>query len=368
MNKKWSLSLGKYAGIKLFVHWTFPILIIWVFLMYSRMGNNFSDGVMGVLFIMVLFICVVLHEFGHALTAKRFHIKTRDITLYPIGGIASLENMPENPRQELLVALAGPAVNVVIAAILWIYLTLSGSMPDLSTLQTADQMQALPFVFSLLAANVVLVVFNMIPAFPMDGGRVLRALLAFRMNRASATRLAAGIGRIFAIIFVLFGFLFNFWLVLIGLFIYMSASGEATYETTKDVLRNLSVKDVLMTKYTVLSPDDTLEKAVQILLDGQEREFLVVQNDLVMGILTRKALISGLSDFGKTDLVSNVMQKEFMTLTPEMRLKDIFSKMLRNDSTVYPVQKEGRLLGMVNRENVNELIMVKQAALPDQKI
>src|SRR5215203_4058606 len=217
---KWSLYLGKISGIKIFIHWTFLILIGWIFLMHAQAGNDLSEGLWGVIFILALFACVVLHELGHALTAKRFKIVTRDITLYPIGGIASMESLPDKPGQELLVALAGPAVNVVIAAGLWIYMQSADLMPDLTKLKSSDEIQNVPFVFNLFAANVVLVVFNLIPAFPMDGGRVLRAILAFKMDRTKATRIAATIGQFMAMIFVFFGFFFNFWLVFIGLFVF----------------------------------------------------------------------------------------------------------------------------------------------------
>lgn len=364
MNRKWSLHLGKYAGIHVYVHWTFLILIGWIFLSYFRVEYSITEGLTGVLFILTLFVCVVLHEFGHALMARRFHISTRDITLYPIGGVARLENMPDNPKQELMVAAAGPGVNVVIAGLLGIGLLLSGSMPDLSALKVEEEMPSLPFLFSLFAANVALVVFNMIPAFPMDGGRVLRALLALKMDRATATRTAAGVGRILAIVFVFLGFFFNFWLVFIGLFVYLGASGEANYETTRSILGGFTVEDVLMTKYTMLSPDDTLEKAVQALLDGQEHEFLVGRDGEVQGILTRKALLGGLSAYGKTTPVAAVMKKEFSFLTPDMRLKDVYAAILRNDVSVYPVQQGSTLIGIVDKENINELIMVKQAAGP----
>lgn len=361
MKKKWSLYLGTFSGIKVYIHWTFLILIGWIFLMHSRAGHGYSAGLWGVAFILALFACVVLHEFGHALTAKRYKIQTKDITIYPIGGIASLESMPEKPGQELLVALAGPAVNVVIAVALWIYLRSAGVMPDLASLKTAEHMQNLPFAFNLFAANIALAVFNLVPAFPMDGGRVLRAILAFRMDRAKATRVAAGIGQFLAMIFVFFGFFYNFWLVFIGLFIYLGAGSEAAYEATKNVLAGYSVRDVLMTRFTFLSPDDNLEKAAQALLDGQDQNFLVMANERVQGVLTRKEMIHGLTAYGKGSLISNSMRKDFITLTPDMKLQEVYTKMITNSCTVYPVQENGRLIGMVDKENISELILVQQA-------
>ncbi len=174
-------------------------------------------------FILALFVCVIFHEFGHALTAKRYNIQTKDVTVYPIGGVATLESMPRKPKQELMVAFAGPAVNIVIAAALWIYMQLSATMPVWTVLKNVDHMQTESFVFNLFVANIILAVFNLIPAFPMDGGRVLRALLAFKMDRSKATRIAAEVGQFLAILLVFLGFFFNFWLVFIGLFIYLGA-------------------------------------------------------------------------------------------------------------------------------------------------
>lgn len=361
MTKKWALYIGNFSGIKVFIHWTFLLLLVWIFLMYARMGHGWQAGFWGVVYILALFACVVLHEFGHALTAKRFNIKTRDITIYPIGGVARLEKLPDKPGEELLVAFAGPAVNIVIAFVLWIYLKLTGTMPELETLRNTTDLQNPPFIFNLFATNIALVVFNLIPAFPMDGGRVLRALLAFKMDHAKATRIAAVIGQVLAAVFVFFGFLYNIWLVFIGLFIYFGAGTESAYETTKKLLSGFTVADVLIKKFTTLSPDDSLDRAAHVLLEGQEQEFLVTMNEDVIGILTRKQLIYGLSTLGKSASIANVMQKDFITLSPEMDLQDVYTTMLTNVYNVYPVKENSRLIGIIDKDNVTELILVQQA-------
>ncbi len=358
---KWSLYLGKISGIKIFIHWTFFILIIWIFLMHSQMGHGLSGGLWGVAFILALFACVVLHEFGHALTAQRFKIKTRDITLYPIGGVASLESMPEKPGQELLVALAGPFVNVVIAGLLWIYMSSTGIWPDLASLKNASQIQNLPFAFNLFSANIVLAVFNLIPAFPMDGGRVLRALLAFRMDRTKATRVAASIGQLLAIVFVFFGFYYNFWLVFIGLFIFLGAGGEAKIEETKAGLKGLKVSDVLMHRYSVLSPDEPLSNAVSLLLDSQEQSFIIKDNGKVKGTLSRKEIISGLSRFGQNIPVEKVMRTEFPYLQTSDSLADILQRFSDGKHTLLPVFQNGELAGVLDMENITEFLQVQNA-------
>ena len=294
MQKKWSLYLGKIAGIKVFIHWTFWILIIWIFMMYYQMGHSFEHALMGIVFIITLFACVVLHELGHALTARRFKIRTRDITIYPIGGVASLESMPEDPRQELGVAIAGPLVNIAIALILWIYLQSTGQMPDVSKLTNSSYIAG-SFGFRLMVINVILAVFNMIPAFPMDGGRVLRALLAFKLDRGRATMIAARIGQLLAIVFVFLGFFYNFWLVFIGLFIFLGAGAESRAEMIKSALSHTSIGDVMRTSYPILHPADQLKEAVNTMRNSSEKSFLVMDNDnkKVMGVIGQEEIIHG---------------------------------------------------------------------------
>lgn len=362
---KLSLFVGRYAGIKVYIHWSFWIILIWIFYMYYNRSQDVGEGLHGVLFILALFGCVVLHEYGHALTARRYNIATRRITLYPIGGVASLESMPEKPGQELKVAAAGPLVNVVIAALLWAYLQLSGQIPDLAAMENSDaealENVRLPFAFSLLLANLVLVVFNLIPAFPLDGGRMLRAALAFKMDRARATRIAATIGQFLAIAFVFIGFFYNFWLVIIGFFIYMGAGSEASYETIKTGLADYRVQDVIMRKFSLLSPEDTLERAVELLLNSQEQEFIVATESGIAGVLNRKALIRGLSELGKTAPVSGVMSTDYLTLHPNMPLQEVYHQMITGAASICPVIENDRFIGIVNKTNIDELLMVDSA-------
>lgn len=363
---KWSLSLGSVAGIRIYVHWTFVILIGWILISHIKQGHGLADGLVGVAFVLTIFLCVILHELGHALTARRFNIKTKNITILPIGGLASMERMPEKPGQELWVAIMGPVVNVVIALILYLYLAAVDGIPGIEEIQAIEESKGTLltegfFLFNLLLVNVILVVFNLIPAFPMDGGRVLRALLSYGTDRVRATKIAARIGQFLAIIFVFAGFYTNFWLVFIGIFIFLGAGGEASFETTKSILANYRVKDVLMTKYTVLSPDDTLGDAVGRLLDGQEQEFLVGTEHEVQGILGRTDLIKGLHELGKDALVTKAMKTEFVKLNPESELRQVYQEMVSKGYTIVPVFDNDRLIGALDRENVDELILVKQA-------
>lgn len=239
---KWSYRLGRIAGIDVNIHATFALLIAWILLTHWLAGQTFNAAIGGLAFVTAIFGCVLLHELGHALAARRFGIGTRDITLLPIGGVARLERMPEKPIQELWVALAGPAVNVAIAAALYAWLLLTHQLVPLSQLGVATG----PFVERLLIVNMLLIVFNMIPAFPMDGGRCVRALLALRLEYAKATRIAAGLGQVIAVGFVVLGLFSNPFLLLIGVFVWIGAAQEARYATLKAAFRGIPLRRALM--------------------------------------------------------------------------------------------------------------------------
>lgn len=358
--KSWSLRIGQFFGIEVLIHWTFWILIIWIFLMHLSGGHGLLGGAWGALFVLALFICVVLHEFGHALTARRFGVRTKDITLYPIGGIASLEGMPEKPGQELMVGLAGPFVNLLIALGLWIYLNVSGQVRDLAAMTSAHDMTELPFLWNLFYANTVLAVFNLIPAFPMDGGRVLRSILSFFMSKVTATRVAAGLGQFLAIVFVFLGFFYNFWLVFIGLFIFLGAGGEAAQETMKSALEGLTVRDALMKKFTLLAPHDTLGHAVDALLNSQESAFVVADAGRPVGILGKDDLIRGLAEQGKNGPVSAFMNTDFVTAGPQMKLQELFQKLSGKVGGVAAVMEGDLLVGLIDLDNIEERLMVQE--------
>lgn len=360
MTKSWSIRVGRFAGIDVFIHWTFWIIIGWIFLLHFRGGQGFEAGLRGIVFILALFLCVVLHEFGHALTARRYGIKTRDITLYPIGGVASLEGMPDKPVQELAVAAAGPLVNVAIALILGVYLIASGQFDEIA-MTDPNAISDIPFVFGLFAANVMLFAFNLIPAFPMDGGRMLRAILSFKLNKLKATQIAAGIGQALAILFVFLGFFLNFWLVFIGLFVYLGAGREAAFEKTKSLLTGLTVKDAVMQTFTILSPNDDLGHAVDSLLDSQESDFLVTEGNRPVGVLSKNGIIKGLSENGRHAPVSEFMNREFLVVDPDMKLQDLLQIVAVSGQNIAVVSDGRSIVGLIDRENIEEKLMIEEA-------
>jgi Zn-dependent protease len=357
---KWSIKIARVAGIELKIHLTFLLFLGWVALSYYHTGGR-AAAIGGTAFVLLLFGCVLLHELGHALTARSFGIQTPDITLLPIGGVARLDRIPDEPKQELLIAIAGPLVNVVIALILFLILHVRGSVSDLADLRTPGMMTKLAIV------NVFLVVFNMIPAFPMDGGRVLRALLAMRMNYPRATQVAATIGQGLAFLFGFVGIFGlgpigpNPMLVFIGLFVYFGASSESATARIKDVTAGITVGEAMVTDLRRLSAAATLDDAVEAMLHSSQHEFAVTDEaGNLLGVLTRDAILAALRQQAGSTPVSEVVARGLPAVRPEDTLNKALETMQSARSPVLPVlDGEDRLAGLITAENVSELIMIE---------
>lgn len=389
-----SFHVATLLGIQLRVHWTFLLLLGWLFLAPLMSGgeNAWAAGLRSVVFILAVFACVVLHEFGHALAARTFGIGTRDVTLLPIGGVARLERMPEQPWQELIVALAGPAVNVAIAAVLLPAALLVESPRAFDDPQSMDWHRT-HFLAALASVNVLLVLFNLLPAFPMDGGRVLRAVLAMAMDRVRATRIAAGVGQVVAVGFALVGLLGgNLFLLLIALFVFLGAAAETQMTAAAEHLRGLRVADAMVRRFRVLYDTDTLQAAAGELLAGSQQDFPVLRNgaaaddaDALIGVLTRGALVRALASSGLAARVSDCVSRPCAFVAPDDPLERATELLRGVGSPATPAQRpdEGtlacplvpvaqrgpdgrtRLLGVVTPENVTELIAVRSALRGD---
>ena len=358
--------IARIAGIDVKVHWTFLILLGWFFFSFYKETNSVETGLYGIGFVLAVFACVIAHEYGHALTARHYGIRTRDITILPIGGLASLEKMPEKPVQELVVALAGPAVNVALAVVLGVYLAATGQLDDLGGF---DRLDPRYFAENLFAVNVVLVLFNLIPAFPMDGGRVLRALLAMRWDRAKATRFAAGLGRTLAVGAVLLGFVNgNYLLVFIGLFVYLGAGAESRQVSTRTALSGFRVSDVLMTDYTPLYVHEPIERAIDLTLASQEKEFLVLDLDgMVVGVLTQKALFAAVAAGRRDGRIKDIALANPLELPLAMDLQEAHLLMMEKRATVCPVYDGEHLAGMLNLENIQEFLLLRNRDVLDDE-
>ena len=357
MPMAWSWRLVRLAGIDVYVHPTFLMVVAWVGLVHWRESHTLAAVLAGVAFILALFGCVVLHEFGHALTARRYGIRTRDITLLPIGGVARLERMPDVPIQELWVALAGPAVNVVIAVLLFAGLQASGLWEAVSGLGVATG----GFIERVMIANVFLVVFNLLPAFPMDGGRALRALLATRMEYTRATQRAALIGQGMAILFAFVGLQGNPMLIFIALFVWIGASQEASMVQMKSALAGIPVRSAMLTDVRTLTRSNTLGDAVDLLLTGSQQDFPVVEGAVVRGMLTRSHLLTALTRSGRDAAVADSMTAECATADASEMLEAVLRRLKGGDCRTIPITEHGALIGLVTLDNVGEFLMVQAA-------
>jgi Zn-dependent protease len=354
---KWSWKIARLWDIDVYVHATFLLIVGWVAYSYWVEFQSLSAVARGVLFILALFACVVLHEYGHALMARRFGVKTRDITLYPIGGVARLERIPEKPIEELYVALAGPLVNVVIAFLLAAILAGTGNLASAASLSMTTG-GLLP---RLLAANVLLVGFNILPAFPMDGGRVLRALLGMRMDHLRATQVAAAVGQAMAFIFGFIGLFRDPVLIFIALFVWMGAEQEANMARIKHSLGGIPVSRAMLTRFESLSTHDDLGHAVELILSGSQHDFPVVDDGHVVGILEREALIKALATAGQSEPVTGAMRRDLPQVDTHEMVESALARLQETGAKTLPVTHAGSLAGLITAENITEFLMIRSA-------
>ncbi len=352
----WSIQIASVAGIPIRIHFTFVLVFVWIALV-GRRQQDFGWG----LFVLAFFFCVLLHELGHALTAKRYGVQTQDITLYPIGGIAMLKGRPQ-PREELWIALAGPAVNMVIALLLVpVLLFADRGLPGFS-LNLANK----TFFQALFLGNLTLALFNMIPAFPMDGGRVLRSILALNVPEAKATRIAAGIGQMLAIVL---GFAalfvpgtFGLSLMLVAFFVFLGAGQEATASVTRSFVSGRKASDAMQVRFRTIPNGATLDAAGKMLLEGSQQDFPVVNGDEIIGILTRADLARGLAAEGPSAYVAGHMRRDVRNVLPEAPLEEVMELLSEGNPTpVLVIDADERMVGMITAENLGEFIMIEHA-------
>lgn len=353
-----NLSLGRISGIKIIVHWTFFLLIAWVVFSELKRGGNTENVLFNVAFILAIFLCVVLHELGHAFMAKRFNIKTEKITLLPIGGMASLEKLPESPKQELLIVAAGSLVNVVIAVLLYFIVQVQGFM-QLNFTESFEVLMRInlqSFLFFLFLVNVGLVVVNIIPAFPLDGGRVFRALLALKIGRVKATEIASNLSLVIAVVFFLIGLLYNPFLIFIALFIFLGAFGENRMVQHLALLNGHTVEEAMLVNITTFKPQDSIDLVVNKIISGTETNFLVVEDHVIKGILHHKTIIE---NSNKTVLVEALMDTNFKMVKDSDSLKTVYQLIFHDKQEFFPVVNNNKLVGAIDATNLNEYILLQ---------
>ncbi|THU39532.1 site-2 protease family protein [Niastella caeni] len=353
-----SYKILTVRGISLHIHWTFLLLIGWVLLVNATAGNNIEQISWSVLFLLAVFVCVTLHEFGHALMAARFGIQAKEIVLLPIGGIASIEKFPDTPRQELAISIAGPLVNLVIAGLLWLFI------PNMSLIAREPHMTIMhghDFLYNLRIVNIALAVFNLIPAFPMDGGRILRALLGFKLNYIQATTIAATVGKIIAILFIIAGIVFiNPFLPIIGVFIIFSAGAEEYYLRLKSLVKGIKLNEVLMYDYNSLQANMTVQEASNILNSNHSKYFILMDGINPVGAINRMEIIKALADMNYTESLKNLVKEKLEYLNGDKEIDTVLENLARNDERIFPVMDNSHFIGVVNLNHIIEYLLLNK--------
>lgn len=363
---RWSWPLFRLAGIDVSVHLTFFLLLAWIGLGVWRQTGNTDAVLQGIAFVLTLFSCVVMHEFGHALTARRFGIQTRGITLLPIGGVASLERMPDDPKQEILVALAGPAVNIAIAGLLFLMLGAEG--PDMQALDKNPAIlftSAHAFAYNVMVVNIILAVFNLLPAFPMDGGRVLRAALALAMPHLQATRAAAAIGQMLAMGMFLLGLLYNPILMLVSAFIWLGAAGEAGAEALSHALHKVPVTAVMRTDFELLQGQQSLRHAADLAVHHGHRHFAVALGDDRPHLLTQDMLLAALREHPESTQLASLRLPHLPLVNSTDSAERLLQSLQSSQNDVAGVMRAGHLVGLVTLNGLLQWVQFREATRAD---
>ena len=353
----WSFTVGRFGGTAVKIHITFVLFLVWIAASAWASGGV-QAALDSTLFIVLLFLCVVLHEFGHILAARRYGIQSPVVTLLPIGGVASMQRLPSDPRQELVVALAGPAVNLVIGVALFLVL---GSLRPGELVEIENP--HLSLAGRLAAANLFLAVFNLIPAFPMDGGRVLHALLAMRVGGAHATEIAAKVGQAFAIGLGFLGLFGNPLLLFIAIFVYMAAAGEAQTSAAQQALKGLTVGETMETRFTPIAIDATLGQAVDALLATAQAEFPVVDAFMKpVGLLTRDDILAAVGKHGRDEPASVAMRLSVDSVRPSAPIESVFERLQDpKAAALYVTDRDGAIVGLLTRQALAEIVLIRSA-------
>lgn len=364
---RWSFRFARVAGIELKVHFTFLLIVILGAMQFSQYGIR--GMLFGVVMILALFLCVTLHELGHSVVAMKFGIPVREIILLPIGGVAMLARIPRNPLKELAIAVAGPVVNVVIAVAIALGLGINAAMGrfEMNDLVTASHSgpSSMLLMLWLLRANVALVLFNLVPAFPLDGGRMLRAILAMRMGHARATRVAAGVGQMIAVLMGMYGLMGGgVLMVFVAAFIFFAAAAENSESQQRSVLAGQSVGDAYNRNAIVLSPTDRLSTVVRHILQGYQPDFAVTGAHELIGVVRRQDVIDALQRRVGDVPVSTIMQQHPLHIEASESLDAALRKMTEHNTRIAAVHDNEHYLGLVSAEDIAEAFAVLQFMAP----
>jgi Zn-dependent protease/predicted transcriptional regulator len=359
----WSFEILRIRGISLRVHITFFIIVILSALQWSDLGGGVGGALFGVILILLLFVCVALHELAHSLVAQHYGIPVRSITLLPLGGVAQISKNPDTPLHDLLIAVAGPLVNVLIAGVLAVVL---GTGLHLNVLAGRgllngdfNQPTWTNLLFWLLAANVSLALFNLIPAFPLDGGRIFRALLAMALGYPRATRIAGVVGQLLALGLGIVGILISDWvLVLIAVFIFVGAGQQTPVAESKTVLSTQKLADAYNKNALTLVIGDRVSKAVDYILTSYQPDFAVMQGNKLLGIVSRDDVLRSLSTNTEDLYAQQIMQRDVLKLDASLTLAEARTQMTEKAHRVAAVFQGDVYLGLISLEDIAEAFMI----------
>lgn len=357
---RWSIPIGRVLGIRLGIHVSFFLIIAWIGWLGWTVGG-FESSLWAVAMICLLFLCVILHELGHSVVALRFGVEVHSITLLPIGGVAGMKSMPEEPYQELLIAIAGPLVNVLILAVLIPFKGFPGWIDMPIVPRSVPEM-----VDAIIRANMILVIFNMIPAFPMDGGRVLRSVLAMVFSYGAATAWAAGVGRVMAVVFVFVGLWLNPFLALIGIFVFLGAEGEARMVRVKDALKNVPVSLIMKRDVPLVHRDDALRACLEAYHYRGQTDFLVRSGDGVQGVLPAGVWMEALKKYGPDEAVGDHAMRRFVAFRPDTPLDAIIQEVWGMKQELFPVMDDGQLVGLLTLDDLRAFIAKRTGGTTDR--
>jgi Zn-dependent protease len=350
-----SVGSVRLMGVPIRLHFTFVLLLIC--LVVIGLSSNQSPGNY-TLFVLAVIVSVLLHEFGHAFISSLYGIRTLEIVMYPIGGVARLERPPK-PWEEFWIALTGPAINLAIAAFIFAVLYSQNRAVNLFALvQPSDANLA----DRIALANLILAGFNLLPAFPMDGGRMLRAILSRLKSEYEATRIATWSGRMLAISMGLYGFVYLPMLAFVAFFIYLGAANEGAASRGRSLTQGIPVRAAMMTGYRTLAHGSTLRDAANLLLSTSQQDFPVVLGDQVLGLLGRNALLRGMAQEGPDSYIAGYMEREFPSVPPDKDLADVLPLMAHSGACLL-VMEEGRLLGLLSSENLSQFLLLRSVGL-----
>jgi Zn-dependent protease len=361
---KGSIKIAQIRGIKVFMHWTFILPLGWLLFANLLYATEATQLAWTVIFILAFLGCVLLHEAAHALVAAQYGIYARNLVLLPVGGIASIEKFPGNPIQELMISVAGPVINLLLALLLWVPIRDHDSLSTLPGIFEVAPWRV--FLYLLSLTNLGLALFNLIPAFPLDGGRILRAVLAFRLNYLRATTVATIASKVVAILLIAGGIiLVNPIPALIGIFIILSAGTEGYYLRLRSLVDGIKLRDVLMFDFTSLQADTKVEDVAGILASNHSKYFILMEGTIPIGSVNRLEIIKAIAEMKYTTSLKDLTREPPDPLDGSKDVQDVLEKLARDEEHVYPVMDQGSFAGIVTLDHIIEYLLLNKTKTND---